>query len=110
MISLFDVIIAYVTKNIVAVSIIVVLLAIVSSFSSNVHQDQQVLKYMRLRKVESLECSKWLEILKILSKFHLIRFAIVRYTSKSDKKISVTDRLTQICISRAAFAAENAAI
>ena len=45
----------------------------------------------------------------------MIRFAIIKYTSKSDKKISVTewltewmnDRLTDICISRAAFAAEN---
>ena len=48
MIYLFDVIIAYVTKNIVAVSIIVVLLAIVSSFSSNVHQDQkeEIKKYL----------------------------------------------------------------
>ena len=50
-----------------------------------------------------------------MSKFHLIRFAIIKYTSKSDKKISVTDRqtdwrtdrLTDICISRAAFAAEK---
>ena len=52
---------------------------------------------------------------KRLAKFHFIRFAIIKYTSKSDKKISVTDRqtdrltdrLTDICISRAAFAAEN---
>ena len=49
-------------------------------------EKQQVLKYMRLRKAESL--------LKILSKFHLIRFAIIKYTSESDKKISVTDRLS----------------
>ena len=41
----------------------------------------------------------------------MIRFAIVKYTSKSDKKISVTewltDWMTDICIPRAAFAAEN---
>ena len=52
-------------------------------------------------------------------KFQIIRFAIIKYTSKSDKKISVTDRMTEwqtdrlidwltdICIPRAAFAAEN---
>ena len=43
--------------------------------------------------------------------FHLIQFAVIKYTSESDKKISVTDRLsdrlTDICISRAALAAEN---
>ena len=47
--------------------------------------------------------------------FISVRFAIIKYTSKSDKKISVidwltdrqTDGLTDICISRAAFAAEN---
>ena len=50
---------------------------------------------------------KWLEILKRMTKFHLIRFANIKYTSKSDKKISVTDRLTDICIPRAPFAAEN---
>ena len=46
-----------------------------------------------------------------MSGFISVRFAIIKYTSKSDKKISVTDRqtdrLTDICISRAAFAAEN---
>ena len=39
--------------------------------------------------------------------FISVRFAIIKYTSKSDKKISVTDSLTDICIPRAAFAAEN---
>ena len=50
--------------------------------------------------------------------FISVRFAIIKYTSKSDKKISVpdgqtdrqNDRLTDICISRAAFAAENMTI
>ena len=46
-----------------------------------------------------------------IAKFHLIRFAIVKYTSKSDKKIGVpdwlNDWLTDICIPRAAFAAEK---
>ena len=43
--------------------------------------------------------------------FISVRFAIIKYTSKSDKKISVpdgwTDRVTDICNPRAAFAAEN---
>ena len=47
----------------------------------------------------------------------MIQFAIIKYTSKLDKNISVTewmsdwlnDRLTDICIPRAAFAAENIA-
>ena len=34
---------------------------------------------------------KLLEILKRFSKFHLIGFVIIKYTSKSDKKISVPD-------------------
>ena len=49
-----------------------------------------------------------------IAKFHLIRFAIVKYTSKSDKKIGVIDRqtdgLTDICIPWAAFAAEKMAV
>ena len=44
-----------------------------------------------------------------------MRFAIIKYTSKSDKKIGVIDWLTEwlndwltdICIPRAAFAAEK---
>ena len=50
-------------------------------------------------------------MLKDCLSFISVRFAIIKYTSKSDKKISVTDRqnfrLTDICISRAAFAAEK---
>ena len=57
------------------------------------------------------------------AKFNFIRFAIIKYTSKLDEKISVTDRMTEwqndrlidwltdwltdICIPRAAFAAEK---
>ena len=37
---------------------------------------------------------KWLEILKRWPKFHLIQFAIIKYTYKSDKKIGVIDRQT----------------
>ena len=38
---------------------------------------------------------KWLDILSLLLKFNFIRFASIKYTSKSDKKISVTDRMTE---------------
>ena len=37
----------------------------------------------------------------------VFQFAIMKCTSKLNKKISVTYRLTVICISRAAFAAEK---